>query len=88
MHKINDDSTLSTQRQLLKDRGICVIIPTYNNAGTIVDVVNRAKVQCDDVIVVCDGATDGTLNLLQQIDNITIVQHHKNKGKGARRHYA
>lgn len=83
MHKINDDSTLSTQRQLLKDRGICVIIPTYNNAGTIVDVVNRAKVQCDDVIVVCDGATDGTLNLLQQIDNITIVQHHKNKGKGA-----
>ena len=49
----------------LKSRGICVIIPTYNNAGTIVDVVRRSLEQCDDVIVVCDGCTDGSLQLLE-----------------------
>lgn len=46
--------------QTLRDRGICVVIPTYNNVGTVQDVVERAKKQCLDVIVVCDGCTDGT----------------------------
>lgn len=83
MRKIVDENTILQQRKLLKDRGVCVVIPTYNNVGTIVDVVSRTKAQCDDVIVVCDGANDGTLELLQEIENITIVAHEKNKGKGA-----
>ena len=29
------------QKHRMKSRGICVIVPTYNNAGTIVDVVSR-----------------------------------------------
>ena len=29
------------QQQLLHDRGICVVIPTYNNAGTIDAVVRQ-----------------------------------------------
>ncbi len=52
------------QKQLLRDRGICVIIPTYNNGGTVADVVRRALQECDDVIVVNDGSTDDTANLL------------------------
>ena len=42
-------------RKLLHDRGICVIIPTYNNAGTIERVVRKTCEYCDDVIVVNDG---------------------------------
>lgn len=58
------------------------MIPTYNNAGTIADVVRRTLAQCLDVIVVADGCTDGTLDILQGIEGITIVSYPKNAGKG------
>ena len=69
-------------KRLLHNRGICVIIPTYNNEGTIVDIVQRTLAMCDDIIVVCDGCTDGTLKLLAGINEITIVSYEKNAGKG------
>ena len=69
-------------KKTLRDRGICVVIPTYNNAGTIADVVRRALTHCLDVIVVVDGCTDGTLEILQNIEGITIVSYAKNAGKG------
>lgn len=70
------------QKQTLRSRGICVVIPTYNNAGTITDVVTRALNCCDDVIVVNDGSTDGTLELLQRFECITLLTYAQNKGKG------
>ena len=69
-------------KKTLRDRGICVVIPTFNNAGTIADVVHRALAQCLDVIVVADGCTDDTLQILKGIDGITIVAYEKNDGKG------
>ena len=71
-----------SQKVTLRERGICVVIPTYNNVGTIADVVTRACEQCADVIVVSDGSDDGTLELLQGIGDITIVSYPRNKGKG------
>lgn len=76
------NTDIKAQRKLLHERGICVIIPTYNNVGTITDVVQRAQQQCDDVIVVSDGCTDGTLEKLQAIHGITLVAYPKNGGKG------
>lgn len=70
------------QRQLLHDRGICVVIPTYNNDGTIADVVSEALKECCDVIVVNDGSTDRTSTILHSIDGITIVEYAENHGKG------
>ena len=62
---------------------ICALIPTYNNAGTIVDVVNRVHAQLRDIIVVVDGSTDDTLARLQTLAfSITIVSYEKNRGKG------
>ena len=69
-------------RKLLHDRGICVIIPTYNNAGTIERVVRKTCEYCDDVIVVNDGSTDDTEKILKGIGNVEIVGYEKNKGKG------
>ena len=81
---MSDCSIISAeQKKSLRDRGICVIIPTYNNAGTIADVVSRAMNQCDDVIVVCDGCTDDTLSLLDAMPvKPVIVDLHVNQGKG------
>ena len=70
-------------KKTLRDRGICVVIPTYNNAGTIADVVRRALEYCLDVIVVADGCTDQTLEILQGIEGITVVSYAKNAGKGS-----
>lgn len=69
-------------RQTLHERGVCVVIPTYNNASTIARVVADVKQYCLDIIVVDDGCTDGTKNILSTIDGITVVTHPENQGKG------
>ena len=72
---------LST-RLALRSRGICVIIPTYNNVGTIADVVSRCQQYCADVIVVNDGSNDGTELILRRLTDITLVDSDRNCGKG------
>lgn len=67
---------------MLSDRGICVVIPTYNNAGTIAAVVQATQAACRDVIVVNDGSTDGTSRILHDIEGITTVEYKENRGKG------
>lgn len=69
-------------RNTLKARAICVVIPTYNNVGTVGRVVSDALSYCDDVIVVSDGSDDGTTEALQQMDGITLVAYKRNRGKG------
>lgn len=74
---------LTRQRQTLRKRGICVVIPTYNNGGTIGDVVRQTLEQCDDVIVVDDGSTDATAATLDGIEGLTLVTLAHNSGKGS-----
>ena len=76
------------QKKTLRDRGICVVIPTYNNGGTIGRVVEETLAECDDVIVVNDGSTDATASILNAQCTMhnaqcTIVTLEKNSGKGA-----
>lgn len=60
-----------------------IVIPTYNNAGTIADVVARAVATGYEVIVVNDGSTDGTYDILAgKFPDITIVSYEENRGKG------
>ena len=75
---------LTDGQKALRRRGICVVIPTYNNAGTIVDIVSRAQAQCADVFVVLDGCTDGTEALLSAMDprpRMVILPRNGGKGK-------
>lgn len=62
---------------------ICVLIPTYNNAGTLRDVVSDVLEYSSDVIVVNDGSTDSTHQILKSFgDAIIVVDYKNNKGKG------
>ena len=70
------------QKTLLHDRGICVVIPTYNNEGTVESVVRRTLEECSDVIVVNDGSTDRTGEILRSIEGISLVEYPENRGKG------
>ena len=61
----------------------CVVMPTYNNDGTLRDVVERVLRFCTDVIVVNDGCTDTSDDILASFgDKITVVDYGKNRGKG------
>lgn len=61
---------------------ICVIIPTYNEAKTIADIIKQVKLQGFDVIVVDDGSTDGTFQIAGN-NNAVVLRNEKNEGKGA-----
>ncbi len=69
----------------LSDIGACVLIPTYNNHKTIRRVIDGVLEfsQGNDVIVINDGATDSTPEILASYgDKITVVAYGKNQGKG------
>lgn len=68
----------------MKASRVCVVIPTYNNGGTIADVLRRTAPYCSDIIVVNDGCTDDTLRRIQQSGVAArVVSHTPNRGKGA-----
>ena len=60
----------------------CVIIPTYNNAGTIRQVVDDVRRHTPHVIVVNDGSTDATARILAGIPGLSVVEYGRNRGKG------
>lgn len=59
-----------------------VVIPAYNEEKTIRNVVERALKQCEKVIVVDDGSSDGTVSELKNLP-IDLIEHKVNKGKAA-----
>ena len=73
----------SSERPLLT-----VVIPCFNEAATILDLIERVRsspVDSKQIIVVDDGSSDGTRDLLQQLqsDDLTVLLHARNRGKGA-----
>jgi glycosyltransferase involved in cell wall biosynthesis len=65
-----------------KDR-FAFIIPVYNHAATMAQVVKDAQVLGFPVFVVDDGSTDNTYDQLKEIAGIQILRHPQNQGKGA-----
>ena len=61
---------------------IAAVIPTYNNGGTIAAVIADVRKFLDSVIVVNDGSTDGTKEILSKIEGIEVVHLEQNSGKG------
>ena len=59
------------------------IIPVYNHAGTVAQVVKDAQALGFPVFVVDDGSTDNTYNQIKEIKGIQILRHTENQGKGA-----
>lgn len=62
----------------------CVLIPTYNNDRTLEKVIGDTLEYTPNIIVVNDGSTDRTAEILERFpSNVTVVSHPKNLGKGA-----
>lgn len=60
----------------------CVLIPTYNNAGTLPRVLDGVLERTQNIIVVNDGATDATAEILKDYPDIHQIHLPENKGKG------
>ena len=69
---------------------LSIIIPAYNEEKSILALLHEVKkvnlknvgVQ-KEIIVVDDGSNDRTAEILAQEDNITVLTHTQNQGKGA-----
>ena len=75
-----------------KDAGLknklSVIIPCYNEKDTVAEVIQRVRAVelAHEILVIDDGSTDGTRDVLAQIDpedDLKIILHERNRGKGA-----
>src|SRR5689334_9510894 len=69
-------------RDLFKLRKVCVLVPTYNNAQTLASVIESIRAYTDQIIVVNDGSTDDTANIIGNISGIMKVGYPDNQGKG------
>jgi glycosyltransferase involved in cell wall biosynthesis len=67
---------------ILKEFKVCVLLPTYNNSGTIAGVFDGIYRFTKDIIVINDGSTDSTAAILDQYSDIQLISFPKNKGKG------
>lgn len=67
---------------------LSVIIPVYNEKDSIEEILKRVKATGlpAEIIVVDDGSTDGTRDILPALDGrdrVRVILHERNQGKGA-----
>lgn len=67
---------------------LSVIIPVYNEVQNIREILKRVQATglAWEILIVDDGSTDGTRDILKELDGtdqIRVVLHEKNQGKGA-----
>ena len=73
---------ISTDNKAFEHNDCCVIVPTYNNEGTLAGVLDNILNYTGHIIVVDDGSTDSTSEILSPYSQIVIIAYAKNKGKG------
>jgi len=63
---------------------ISCVIPAFNEESTIISLIRNVKKveSINEIIVVDDGSADNTYNFAKS-ENVTVLKHSKNKGKGA-----
>ncbi len=79
-------------KSLLRELKCCIVVPTYNNAAAIKEVLTDAASYAPHLIVVNDGSTDNTDSLLSDLQQthpafkeettLEVIRLPKNSGKG------
>lgn len=67
---------------------LSVVIPAYNEVKTIREIVRRVQATGlpEEIIIVDDGSTDGTRDVLKELDGqegVRVILRERNQGKGA-----
>ena len=78
-----------TELEPIEYRTLSVIVPVYNEAATVAEIIRRVRAApvplLVDVTVVDDASTDGTDKVLAAMADpvVRVVTHERNMGKGA-----
>lgn len=69
----------------MKKNKLLVAIPAYNEEDIIAKTIRGLQTisEIDKIVVIDDGSTDKTREILELIPNLDIIKFNKNKGKGA-----
>ncbi len=68
---------------------LSVIIPVFNEERTVREILTKVKnvklphKLTREILVVDDSSTDSSANILKEINYIRLLEHKKNRGKGA-----
>lgn len=74
--------TIQEVQNAISEKKICILIPTYNNEKTLKRVIDGVLDYTESIIVVNDGSTDSTNQILSSYSQISIFSLSENKGKG------
>jgi glycosyltransferase involved in cell wall biosynthesis len=75
-------SNHSKYREAFESRRCCIVVPTYNNARSIEHLIPDLLEYCREVIVVNDGSTDHTSEILSRFPSLEVITFPSNRGKG------
>jgi len=74
--------TRSEVQNVISERKICVLIPTFNNGKTLKRVIEGVLEYTQNIIIINDGSTDSTSEILKSYSQLSIINLPQNKGKG------
>src|SRR5262245_59413385 len=77
MYRVAPDPSAERRMRVL------TAIPVYNVARHVESVLEEVRRYCADVLVVNDGSTDGTADLLARHPEVRVITHDRNQGYGA-----
>jgi glycosyltransferase involved in cell wall biosynthesis len=62
---------------------VLTAIPVYNEAPHLESVLDEVRRHCERILVVNDGSTDGTADILARQQGLEVIAHPVNRGYGA-----
>lgn len=82
---------IKTQKKNMPElKQISILVPIYNEEKSIARVVQEIKEVLNklthieyEIILINDGSTDNSLQIIKQIEGINVLEHSRNKGYGA-----
>jgi glycosyltransferase involved in cell wall biosynthesis len=80
--------TVNSERVATAGGRLSIVIPVFNERTTLAEIVRRVRAVplAKEIILVDDGSTDGTRDVLRALEgepDLRIVYHPENRGKGA-----